>query len=93
MNKIKKEYLSPELTVVEFAVERGYAASVNDPGLKGAAQQIQMMAESMIVDERADGDPSSGNRLVGGYLEDGGSSSSSAYRWGDNPFSGGNSWF
>lgn len=91
MKKEKNRYITPLLTVVEFKAERGYGAS-GEPGLRGTAQQLQMMTESMIYTEVTASDLSSNNRLVAGYLDDGGSSNSSASDWAGSAIGTG-SWF
>ncbi len=65
MEKVKKAYIAPLLTVVEFRAERGYEGSYT---WETPAQQINMfiMTESGMITEQNDG--SDGN-LAAGYLE------------------------
>lgn len=46
--KQKKKYVAPELTVVQFHAERGYAASVT---AWNAAQTINTYVDQMMVDQ------------------------------------------
>ncbi len=63
MEKVKKAYIAPLLTVVEFRAERGYEASItwNTP-----AQQINMFI-SAEMEMAGQNDGSDGN-LAAGYL-------------------------
>ncbi|MBR1766908.1 MAG: hypothetical protein IJ745_07750 [Bacteroidales bacterium] len=76
MNKNKKDYESPQLTVVEFRMERGFAASgeANLWNGWGIEQEVQMMLKdgqrSAVND---DGD------LTAGHFTDGGSISSTGW--------------
>ncbi len=51
MTKTKKEYLTPQLTVVQFKVERGYAASNVNVALGNLAD-----AANHFIEERAEAD-------------------------------------
>ena len=62
MEKVKKAYIAPLLTVVEFRAERGYAISTFE-----AAQQINMYVDQFMLDEGQMNDGSDGN-LAAGYL-------------------------
>lgn len=63
MKKKITNYEAPQLTVVEFRMERGYAESAYT--IHGAAQQINMfLAEQEMI---AANDGANGN-LVGGYM-------------------------
>lgn len=66
MEKVKKAYIAPLLTVVEFRAERGYEGSAAITW-ETPAQQINMfiMTESGMMTEQNDG--TDGN-LAAGYL-------------------------
>lgn len=51
MTKTKKEYLTPQLTVVQFKVERGYAASNVNVALGNLAD-----AANHFIEERSEAD-------------------------------------
>ena len=51
MTKTKKEYLTPQLTVVQFKVERGYAASNVNVALGNLAD-----AANHFIEERTEAD-------------------------------------
>ena len=63
MEKVKKAYIAPLLTVVEFRAERGYAISTFE-----AAQQINMYVDQFMLDEGSMNDGSSDGNLAAGYL-------------------------
>lgn len=65
MKKEKKNYESPQLTVVEFCVERGFAAS--DP-LASSAQQLVQGYIDMEVQAQLMGQVDEGGNAVAGYM-------------------------
>lgn len=62
--KQKKKYVAPELTVVQFHAERGYAASNS---VFSAAQQLDALLEDEI--HRANAEGSIGNDFAAGYFD------------------------
>lgn len=74
----KQNYLRPELTVVSFCTERGYAAS-GEPEWRGWAasideqlgQQVMMMNEDGARKPTDAGDLTASNFSDGGYFEGG----------------------
>jgi hypothetical protein len=81
MKKEKKNYESPQLTVVEFRVERGFAASDTDPQnyVMGASQAINDYLDAEMAMRVANQD-ASGNVIASDmarnedHTNDGGSS-------------------
>ena len=64
MKKEKKIYESPQLTVVEFRVERGFAES--SESVWAAQQAVQTFVDQQMIMAQAN-DGTDGN-LVGGYM-------------------------
>ena len=64
MEKVKKAYIAPLLTVVEFRAERGYLGSTTFE----AAQQINMYVDQFMLDEGSMNDGSEDGYLAAGYL-------------------------
>lgn len=72
MKKNKQNYVAPGLTVVEFRVEKGYAAS--NLSVFSAQQHIQMFLENQTeLDMGNDGN------LAAGYMEGGMEDHTDAY--------------
>ena len=67
MEKVKKAYIAPLLTVVEFRAERGYEGSAAAFTWETPAQQINMFI-SAEMEMAGQNDGSDGN-LAAGYLE------------------------
>ena len=66
MKKEKKNYESPQLTVVEFRVERGFADSENT--LVSNAQQMVQGYIDMEVQAQMMGQVDEGGNAVAGYM-------------------------
>ena len=84
--KQKKKYVAPELTVVQFHAERGYASSVVN-NLFEASQQIDMLLQNEVdhAAQQADGE------FAAGYFQEGNTTGGG---WVYDPNGGeGGSWF
>lgn len=53
MKKEKKNYESPQLTVVEFRVERGFAGSSEESIVANAAQNLNLTLETEMLIQAA----------------------------------------